>query len=176
MERLKALFSSGRNKGKYKAVSRSSYDNDEPREAFVEDENISLRRTVWYLAASLAVVSSALFFTLAYIVVNSSHNCGNEHGSVQHIGSDPNGFVPPGKNSSQPRIHTTCHGLVAHLHGTEIGEPPRWTFLADPSSPYYIEEDTFYDINKTIATVTRLKSIHNCKTNHPLPLPPHVPL
>lgn len=98
MERLKALFSSGRSKGKYKAVSRSSYDNDEPREAFVEDENISLRRTVWYLAASLAVVSSALFFTLAYIVVNSSHNCGNNHGSVQHIGSDPNGFVPPGKN------------------------------------------------------------------------------
>lgn len=98
MEKLRALFSSGRNKGKYKAVSRSSYDNDEPREAFVEDENISLRRTIWYLAASLAVVSSALFFTFVYIVVNNSHNCGKDHGSVQHIGSDPNGFVPPGKN------------------------------------------------------------------------------
>lgn len=65
---------------------------------------------------------------------------------------------------------------AAHLNGTEIGEPPAWTFLADPSSPYYIDEDTFYDINKTIATVTRIKSIHNCKTNHPLPLPSNAPL
>lgn len=46
--------------------------------------------------------------------------------------------------------------------------------MADPSSPYYIEEDTFYDINKTIATVTRIKSIHNCKINHALPLPSHA--
>lgn len=72
--------------------------------------------------------------------------------------------------SSQPRTHTTCNGSPAYLHGTDVGEPPRWTFLADPRSPYYIEEDTFYDINKTIATVTRIKSIHNCKTNHALPL------
>ncbi|KAG6353962.1 hypothetical protein INS49_005220 [Diaporthe citri] len=138
MERFKALLSSGKNKGKYKAVSRSSCDNDEPREAFAEDEIVSLRRTIWYLGASLAIVSSALFLTLAYIAANGSHNYIKDHGSVQRIGSDPNGFVPP-----------------------EIGEPPRWTFLADPSSPYYIEEDTFYDINKTIATVTRIKSIHN---------------
>lgn len=98
MERFKALFSSGRNKGKYKAVSRSSYDNDEPREAFAEDEIISLRRTVWYLTASLAIVSSALFLTLVYIVLNSSHNYEKDRGIVQRIGSDPNGFVPPGKN------------------------------------------------------------------------------
>lgn len=75
---------------------------------------------------------------------------------------------------SQPRTHIICNGSPAHLHGTDVGEPPRWTFLADPSSPYYIEEDTFYDINKTIATVTRIKSIHNCNSNHPLPLPPHA--
>lgn len=98
MERFKALFSSGKNKGKYKAVSRSSYDNDEPREAFAEDEIISLRRTIWYLGASLAIVSSALFLTFAYIVASSSHNYEKDHRNVQRIGSDPNGFVPPGKN------------------------------------------------------------------------------
>lgn len=66
---------------------------------------------------------------------------------------------------------------ATHLNGTEIGEPPRWTFLADPSSPYYIDEDTFYDINKTIATVTRIKSIHNCKTTYFFPRPfPYIPL
>lgn len=74
------------------------------------------------------------------------------------------------RDPSQPRTHTACDGSAAHLCGTEIGEPPRWTFLADPSSPYYIDEDTFYDINKTIATVTRIKSIHNCKTNQAFPL------
>lgn len=158
VERFKALFSSGKNKGKYRAVSRSSYDNDEPREAFVDDEVISLRRTVWHLAASLAIVISALFFTLAYIVANGSHNHDKCHGSAERVGSDPNRFVPPGKN---PILIND--GSASHLHGTEIGEPPRWTFLADASSPYYIEEDTFYDINKTIATVTRIKSIHNCK-------------
>lgn len=98
MERFKALFSSGKSKGKYKAVSRSSYDNDEPREAFAEDEITSLRRTIWYLTASLAIVSSALFLTLAYIVANGSHNYEKDNGSLQRIGSDPNGFVPPGKN------------------------------------------------------------------------------
>lgn len=76
---------------------------------------------------------------------------------------------------SQPETHAINDRSAAHLHDAEIGEPPRWTFLADPSSPYYIDEDTFYDINKTIATVTRIKSIHNCKINHPLSLPTPLP-
>lgn len=121
VERFKALFSSGKNKGKYKAVSRSSYDNDEPREAFVDDEIISLRRTVWHLAASLAIVVSALFFTLAYIVANGSHNHEKCHGSVERIGSDPNGFVPPGKKSIPLMIDrlltSTAQRLVSRQDG-----------------------------------------------------------
>lgn len=100
MEKLKALFSRGRDKGKYKAVSRSSFENDEPREALGEDDVASLRRNICHLIASLAIVTSALFFTLVYIVVNNSHD-GRHDESLQRIGSDPNGFVPPGKNCAE---------------------------------------------------------------------------
>lgn len=98
MDKFKALFSRGKDKGKYKAVSRSSFDNDEPREALEEDDIASLRRTICHLIASLAIVTSALFFTLVYIVVNNSQDLGRNDESLQRIGSDPNGFVPPGKN------------------------------------------------------------------------------
>lgn len=98
MEKLKALFSRGKNKGKYKAISRSSFDNDDPREALVGDDIASLRRTICHLIASLAIVTSALFFILVYIVANNSHDLGRHDESLQRIGSDPNGFVPPGKN------------------------------------------------------------------------------
>lgn len=104
MERLKALFLPGKSKGKYKAVSRSSFDNDEdPHEALVEDQVVSLRRTVWHLAASLAIVTLALFLTLFYIVLNTAQNPGKLRCDeiLQHIGSDPNGFVPPGKICSE---------------------------------------------------------------------------
>lgn len=43
----------------------------------------------------------------------------------------------------------------------EIGEPPRWT-LFDSTSPYYIPEDTFLDLNKTQAMAKKIKSLHNC--------------
>lgn len=110
MEKLKALFSRGKDKGKYKAVSRSSFENDEPLEALGEDDIASLRRNICHLIASLAIVTSALFFTLVYIVVNNhSHDLGRHDESLQRIGSDPNGFVPPGKNCAKADVRMSSH-------------------------------------------------------------------
>ncbi|KAK6218506.1 hypothetical protein QIS74_06386 [Colletotrichum tabaci] len=97
-----------------------------------------MESNVWCLRMSLLITVSALLLVTTFAVfsrvscVRSSLAYGKGH-----IGSDPNGFVPP-----------------------NIGEPPRWT-LFDSTSPYYIPEDTFDDLDKTKMMAKKLKSLHN---------------
>ncbi|KAL2878363.1 hypothetical protein SGCOL_006334 [Colletotrichum sp. CLE4] len=139
MEKLKSVF--WQSTPRYNAVRTSQSDDDDQQEGVEEklhSELAALESNIWCLRASLLITIVALLLVTIFAVVDrvsydeASLNCGKGH-----IGSDPNGFVPPG-----------------------IGEPPRWK-LFDSTSPYYIEEDTFYDLNKTKMMAKRLKSLHN---------------
>ncbi|KAF6840965.1 hypothetical protein CMUS01_03738 [Colletotrichum musicola] len=130
----------------YKEVRTSQSDDDErqsePSEASEEnlrEQIATLESNLWCLRVSLLITVVALLLVTVFAVFDhvSSHGGGSAQDWSGHIGSDHNGFVPP-----------------------EIGEPPRWT-LFDSKSPYYIAEDTFFDLNKTRSTVQKLKSLHN---------------
>ncbi|EQB49944.1 Cyclochlorotine biosynthesis protein R [Colletotrichum siamense] len=137
MDRLKSLWPPTH---AYKEVRTSQSDDDE-RQSEGSEENLreqiaTLESNVWCLRVSLLITVVALMLVTVFAVFDRVTSVRDAH-KCGHIGSDHSGFVPP-----------------------EIGEPGRWTIF-DKSSPYYIEEDTFYDLNKTKMVVKKLKSLHN---------------
>ncbi|TKW52158.1 hypothetical protein CTA1_8588 [Colletotrichum tanaceti] len=99
MEKLKTvLWPASRD---YSTVRTSQSDDDEPHEGVEErlrEELATLESNVWCLRMSLLITASALVLVTVFAVVSrvscvrSSLACGKGH-----IGSDPNGFVPPGE-------------------------------------------------------------------------------
>ncbi|GKT88330.1 hypothetical protein Ct61P_06180 [Colletotrichum tofieldiae] len=55
----------------------------------------------------------------------------------------------------------TC-GNSTEMRNKGIGQPLRPTYFG-PDHPYYLPEDTYYDFNKSIAYVKKMKAMHNCK-------------
>ncbi|KAF4918555.1 Cyclochlorotine biosynthesis protein R [Colletotrichum viniferum] len=132
MDRLKALWPPTH---AYKEVRTSQSDDDEPQsegsEENLREQIATLESNVWCLRVSLLITVVALMPVTVLAVFDRVTSVRDAH-RCGHIGSDHSGFVPPG----------------------------RWTIF-DKSSPYYIEEDTFYDLNKTKMVVKKLKSLHN---------------
>ncbi|KAL0932756.1 uncharacterized protein CTRU02_211719 [Colletotrichum truncatum] len=124
----------------YKEIPSCQSSDDEREskdtEESLQEQILTLQSNLWCLRVSLLFSIVSLFLMASFIVVDRVSYI-NATNSCSHLGSDHSGFVPP-----------------------EVGEPTRWT-LFDLSSPYYIEEDTFYDLNKTKMVIGKLKALHN---------------
>ncbi|TLD18020.1 hypothetical protein PspLS_10430 [Pyricularia sp. CBS 133598] len=107
-----------------------------------KDQQVAaLTRQTRYLQVYTALTSLTLIIVAASLALMQAQNLVKSRADMReerhHLGSDPNGFVPRG-----------------------VGEPPRWTYFSK-DSPYFVPEDTFYNINKTEAVVERIKRVHN---------------
>ncbi|KXH26294.1 hypothetical protein CSIM01_03672 [Colletotrichum simmondsii] len=100
MEKLRSVF--WQPTPKYNAVRTSQSDDDDQQEGVEEklrSELAALESNIWCLRASLLITIVALLLVTIFAVVDrvsydkASLNCGKGH-----IGSDPNGFVPPASN------------------------------------------------------------------------------
>lgn len=91
----------------YKEVRSSQSDDDErhsePSEASEEnlrEQIATLESSLWCLRVSLLITVVALLLVTVFAVFDhvSSHGGGGAQDWSGHIGSDHNGFVPPGKS------------------------------------------------------------------------------
>ncbi|OHW91552.1 hypothetical protein CSPAE12_09857 [Colletotrichum incanum] len=162
-------------RGEYSAVdqdepsSSPTYHNDEqvtdssvPIEGH-EIEWAALEKRVRLLRAAVAVLLVAFVTTLVLLILYAeASNSPTRYLQLEWsglLGEDSNGFVPNGKPPAMVRSFPCENRTEMGKKG--IGQPLRPTYFG-PDHPYYLPEDTYYDFNKYIAYVKKMKAMHNC--------------
>ncbi|KZL70126.1 hypothetical protein CT0861_01364 [Colletotrichum tofieldiae] len=129
-----------------------------------ETEWAALEKRVRLLRAAVAILLIAIVTTLVlFVLYVQGSNRPARYLQLEWsglLGEDSNGFVPNGKPHAMMRIFT-C-GNSTEMRNKGIGQPLRPTYFG-PDHPYYLPEDTYYDFNKSIAYVKKMKAMHNCK-------------
>ncbi|KAF6820432.1 hypothetical protein CSOJ01_00688 [Colletotrichum sojae] len=142
-------------RGEYKAVRQdepqesAAVSRDEEQQAVdgsapvksAEEELEALRVKIRSLRTSLVMTIVALVITVIFFTLYAQTSKGaGRYLQLEWsglLGEDSNGFVPNG-----------------------IGQPLKPTYFG-PDHPYYLPEDTYYDFNKSIAYVKKMKALHN---------------